>query len=45
MGASRIRRATGDERVDATRTAILLFALGLGLIVVGALVDPTHRAF
>jgi hypothetical protein len=45
LGASRVRRATGDERLDATRTAILLFALGLGLIVVGALVDPTHRAF
>ena len=44
FGARRIRRATGLERSDATQIAILLFALGLGLIVVAALIDPAHQA-
>ena len=45
FGARRVRRATGDERSDSTRIAILLFVLGLGLVVVAALIDPAHRAF
>ena len=45
LGARRMRRATGDERSDSVQIAILLFALGLGLVVVGALIDPAHRAF
>jgi hypothetical protein len=45
MGARRVRRATGDERTDASRTAIFLFALGLALIVFAALIDPAHKAF
>jgi hypothetical protein len=45
VGARRVRRATGDERSDAATTAILLFGLGLALVVVGALVDPAHKAF
>lgn len=45
MGASRVRRATGDERSEAARTSILLFVLGLALIVLGALIDPAHRTF
>lgn len=44
-GARRIRRATGDERSEAARTSILLFVLGLGLIVLGSLIDPAHRSF
>lgn len=43
-GARRVRRATGDERSEATRTAILLFVLGLGLIIVAAVLDPRHNA-
>ena len=45
VGARRVRRATSAERSDASGTAIFLFALGLVLIVVGALIDPAHKAF
>ena len=40
-----MRRATADERTEASRTAILLFALGLVLVVLGSVIDPAHRAF
>ena len=45
IGARRVRRATIAERADASGTAIFLFALGLVLIIVGALIDPAHKAF
>jgi hypothetical protein len=45
FGARRYRRATSDERSEASRTAILLFVLGLSLIVLGSLFDPAHSAF
>ena len=45
VGARGVRRATDDERSEASRTAILLFVLGLSLVVLGALVDPAHRTF
>jgi len=45
IGARGIRRATGDERLDATRTAILLFVLGLSYVVLGGLFDPAHKIF
>jgi hypothetical protein len=45
FGARRVRRATGDERSDSVRTALLLFALGLVLVFLAALIDPAHRAF
>jgi hypothetical protein len=45
VGAHGVRRATGDERLDATKTAILLFILGLSLVVIGSAVDPAHRTF
>jgi hypothetical protein len=45
VGARRLRRATADERTESSRTAILLFVLGLTLVVLGSLVDPTHSAF
>jgi hypothetical protein len=45
LGARRFRRATADERTEASRTAILLFVLGLTLIVLGSLFDPAHNAF
>lgn len=44
VGARRVRRATSDERSEASRTAILLFVLGLGLIVLGSVLDPAHSA-
>jgi len=43
IGAHGIRRASGEERLDATRTAILLFVLGLSFVVLGSLLDPAHR--
>jgi hypothetical protein len=45
FGARRVRRATSDERNEASRTAILLFAVGLVLIVLGSAVDPAHTTF
>ncbi len=45
FGARRVRRATTDERTEASRTSILLFIMGLTLIVLGSLIDPTHKAF
>jgi|tagenome__1003787_1003787.scaffolds.fasta_scaffold20595954_2 hypothetical protein len=45
FGARRVRRADTDERSEATRTALLLFALGLSLVVIAAVVDPAHKAF
>jgi hypothetical protein len=45
MGARHVRRASSDERSEAARTSILLFALGLTLVVLGALLDPAHKTF
>lgn len=45
FGARRVRRATTDERTEASRTAILLFVMGLSLIILGSLIDPSHKAF
>lgn len=45
LGARRVRRATSDERSEASRTALLLFALGLTLIVIGSIIDPAHKTF
>ena len=45
LGTRRVRRATPDERTEATRTAILLFFLGLFQIVLGGLFDPTRSLF
>ncbi len=38
-----IRKATPDERRESTRTAVLLFGLGLGFIALGAVIDPNHK--
>jgi len=43
--ARKVRRATADERTEASRTAILLFALGIVLVVIGSVIDPAHKAF
>jgi len=45
LGARGVRRATGDERSEATRTALLLFAAGIVVIVLGSLIDPAHSTF
>jgi len=45
LGARKVRRATRDERTEASRTAVLLFALGLTLIVLGSVIDPAHKTF
>jgi hypothetical protein len=45
IGARKVRRATPDERSEATRTALLLFALGISLVVIGSLLDPAHSTF
>ena len=45
LGARRVRRATPDERSEATRTAILLFVLGISLVLIGSMFDPSHAAF
>jgi hypothetical protein len=45
VGARGVRRATGDERSESSRTAILLFVFGLSLVVIGSLIDPAHKSF
>jgi hypothetical protein len=40
-----IRRTTPDERIDARRTSLALFFVGLVLILIGAGFDPTRNAF
>jgi hypothetical protein len=40
-----IRRTTADERVDARRSSLGLFALGLAFILIGAGFDPSRNAF
>lgn len=41
----RIRRTTPEERVEARRNSLGLFALGALFIVIGGLCDPTRRLF
>lgn len=45
MFARKIRKSTPEERTDARRNSLGLFGLGLLLIVIGGLVDPTRRVF
>jgi hypothetical protein len=45
LGAHGTRRATHDERQEATHVALLLFIAGILVIVLGSLIDPTHKAF
>jgi hypothetical protein len=40
-----IRRTTRDERMDARKSSLALFALGLVLILIGAGFDPSRNAF
>ena len=41
----RIRKTTPQERTDARRNSLGLFGLGLLLIVIGGLFDPSRRVF
>ncbi len=41
----RRRRATPEERAEGRRSSVGLFALGIGLVLVGALFDPARRPF
>lgn len=45
LGSRRVRRATDDERSEATKTALLLFVFGILAILLGSLIDPVHRTF
>jgi len=45
LGGRGLRKATPDERTESVSTAILLFALGIALIAIGALLDPERRAY
>lgn len=40
-----IRRTSQDERVDAKRNSIALFALGLVFVLIGSGFDPSRHAF
>jgi hypothetical protein len=44
-GARGVRRATLTKRSEATQISVLLFILGFVLIVLGALLDPAHKAY
>lgn len=44
-GRGRRRKATPEERTEAKRNSLGLFALGIGLILLGAMIDPSRRVF
>jgi hypothetical protein len=41
----RRRKATPEERAESKRSSFGLFMLGVALVLLGALVDPSRRAF
>jgi hypothetical protein len=43
-GSRRLRRTTPEERHEGRRISLGLFALGVGLILVAAVVDPSRSA-
>jgi len=45
VGARGVRKASGDERTEATRVALLLFVLGLAVVFLASLIDPAHKNF
>jgi hypothetical protein len=45
LGARGVRRASHEERSESTHIALLLFAAGIVVIVLGSLIDPTHTTF
>ena len=45
FSAGTVRSATADEHRDSHQSAALFIGLALVLIVLGALIDPTHRLY
>lgn len=45
LGGRALRKATSGERTESIGTAVLLFALGIALIAIGAVLDPGRRAY
>jgi hypothetical protein len=45
VGARRLRTATPEERSESTKIALLLFALGIAVVIIGSVIDPNHKAF
>jgi anaerobic C4-dicarboxylate transporter len=41
----RRRRATDEERAESKRSSVGLFVLGVAIVLLGALLDPSRRAF
>jgi predicted anti-sigma-YlaC factor YlaD len=41
----RRRKATPEERAESKRGSVGLFLLGVALVLLGALIDPSRRAF
>jgi hypothetical protein len=41
----RRRKATPEERAEGRRNSVGLFVLGVALVVLGAVIDPSRRAF
>jgi hypothetical protein len=41
----RRRKATPEERAESKRISFGLFVLGIAIVLLGALVDPSRRAF
>ena len=41
----RRRKATLEERAESRRSSVGLFLLGVALVLLGALLDPSRRAF
>jgi hypothetical protein len=39
------RKATVEERAESKRGSVGLFVLGLAVVLLGALIDPSRRAF
>ncbi len=44
-GRRRLRKATAEERHEGRRVSLGLFALGVALLLLGAVVDPSRTAF
>ena len=45
LSARGMRRATSDERSEATQIALLLFVVGILVVLLGSWIDPAHSTF
>ena len=45
LSARGTRRATNDERSEATQIALLLFVVGILVVLLGSWIDPAHSTF